>query len=361
MISPQFRPIVGGYERAAERLSAALAARGHTVTVITERRERSWPAQEIIDGFAVKRLWCIYRRHWHTISALFSFASYLILKGRRFHVWHVHQYGLYAALSVALGILLRRPVVLKLTSTGPQGIVHAVSALPLPGIISSLLRRVDAVVATTARIHLLGNGVDTSLFYPRTDDEKLRLRRNLGIEATGLVLFVGRLADEKNPIGVLNAWKMTYPRLNENWKLLLIGDGPLSDRLKSLIETECLSECVAMLGYQANVETWMAATDIYLISSSNEGLSNTMLEAMASGIPVLSTRVSGTVELLEETGAGIVTDIGRMDQLADSIVKLVSDRNLLWRMGQAGRRVVEARYSIHEMAMKHDYLYNQVR
>src|ERR1041384_7013195 len=93
MISPQFRPIVGGYERAAERVSAALAEAGLSVVVITERRDHTWPATECIDGYDVRRLFCLYRRHLHVITSLFSFARFLLFHGRDFDIWHVHNYG----------------------------------------------------------------------------------------------------------------------------------------------------------------------------------------------------------------------------------------------------------------------------
>ena len=125
MISPQFRPLVGGYERAAERLSAALAEVGLRVVVIAERRDRAWPAMECIDGYEVRRLSCSYRRHRHAVTSLLSFAGFLLRHGREFDVWHVHQYGFHAALAVALGKVLRRPVVLKLTSSGAMGIESA--------------------------------------------------------------------------------------------------------------------------------------------------------------------------------------------------------------------------------------------
>jgi hypothetical protein len=100
MIAPQFRPLIGGYERAAERLCAALAERGFQVTVIAERRVRSWPVREIVQGYEVRRLPCLYRRQLHIVSSLLVFGIYMLLHGRRFQVWHVHQYGPHAALAV---------------------------------------------------------------------------------------------------------------------------------------------------------------------------------------------------------------------------------------------------------------------
>src|SRR5689334_1532763 len=122
MICPQFRPLVGGYELAAERLSGALAGAGLDVLVVAERRDRAWRRAELMDGFEVRRLPCSYRRHLHLISSLFSFACFLLHHGREFDVWHAHQYGFHAALAVGLGKVLRRPVVMKLTSSGPMGI-----------------------------------------------------------------------------------------------------------------------------------------------------------------------------------------------------------------------------------------------
>src|SRR5262245_39695437 len=128
MISPQFHPLVGGYERAAERLSAALADAGMRVVVITERRDPAWPAVEHTDGYEVRRLSCSYRRHRHVITSLISFAGFLLRQGREFDVWHLHQYGFHAALAVVLGKLLRRPVLLKLPSSNAMGIERAMGA-----------------------------------------------------------------------------------------------------------------------------------------------------------------------------------------------------------------------------------------
>lgn len=124
MLSPQYRPLVGGYERAAERLSAALVTRGHQVTVIAERRDPSWPKAEARDGVSLLRLWCAFKPRLHLLTALPRFAIFLLIRGRSFNVWHVHQYGLHASLAVALGKLLGRPVVLKLTSSGDQGLAR---------------------------------------------------------------------------------------------------------------------------------------------------------------------------------------------------------------------------------------------
>lgn len=374
MLSPQFRPIVGGYERAAERLSLALAAQGHTITIVTERRNQAWPAREEFSRVKIRRLWCRYRPHLHMLTSVASFAWFLLSQGRHFQVWHIHQYGHHAALAVVLGKLLRRPVVLKLTNTKDHGLLQTINKAPLAKVVKILLQRVDAVVALTretqqeavefgipvSRIRVLGNGVDINLYHPRNSDERTGLRCKCGIDATGLVIFVGRLAEEKNPDGLLQAWQIALKNLPYGWKLVLVGDGSMRAGLLSIIKTRRLESSVILVGQQDNVDDWFGAADIYLLASHNEGLSNALLEAMASGLPAVSTRVSGSTEILEETGAGFVVEVGKIEQLAAAIVRLIREPVLRRQMGQVARRVIENNYSIVSVALGHERLYRDL-
>lgn len=374
MVSPQFRPIIGGYERAAERLSIELVRLGHEVTVITERRDRSWPAREQQDGIMLRRLWCLYYPHLHLITSLATFSLFLVSQGWRFQVWHIHQYGLHAALAVILGKVLHRPVVLKLTSSKDQGIKQATDAMYLAGPIRATLKQIDAVVATTRetraeaqefgiqsdRLYVVGNGIDTQIFQPLNDKDRLSLRKRLRVDAAGMVVFVGRLAKEKNPDGLLRAWKLALPKLPPGWKLVLVGDGPMRAELEAFIDNERLGDSVLLAGLQSNVESWLGAADVYVLASHREGLSNTLLEAMASGLPIVSTRVSGVCETVEEAGAGLVVDVRQMDQLAGALIRLAKDSSLRNHMGGAGRPLILSTYSISHVATLHERLYDKL-
>lgn len=374
MISPQFRPMVGGYERAAERLSAELVRLGHEVTVIAERWDRSWPDREQQDGVMVRRLWCLYRPHLHQMTSLAAFALFLFTQGWRFDVWHIHQYGPHAVLAVVLGKLLHRPVVLKLTNSKGQGIEQVIADMPLAGLARAWLQKIDAVVATTQetraeaevfgipadRVYVVGNGVDTQIFHPRSDNERLDLRRQLRVDADGIVVFVGRLSKEKNPDGLLRAWQLALPKLSAGWNLVLVGDGPMRSELEAFVDWERLRDTVLFTGLQTNVESWLGAADVYVLASHHEGLSNALLEAMASGLPVVSTRVSGVPETVEEAGAGLVVDVGQTDQLADALIRLANNSSLRCQMGRAGRTVILKTYSIDHVAKLHERLYCNV-
>jgi glycosyltransferase involved in cell wall biosynthesis len=362
MICPQFYPLVGGYERAAERLCGALAAIGIDVTVVAERRDSAWPSLELVNGFVIRRLPCIYKRRLHMLTSLLGISWFLLWQGRRFDVWHVHQYGLHAFLALTAGKILGRPVVLKLTNSGVLGINEVISQLPFSRQVAGMLRSVDACVAISRetrdealefgiqpdRIHVLGNGVDVQTFHPVALADRLNARARFGLDP------------QKNPDGLLFAWKIALSRMPEGWMLALVGDGPLQKVLARRIEEEGLSGSVRLMGAREDVERWMNAADIFVLSSHHEGLANTMLEAMASGLPVVCTRVSGGVENLEETGAGLVVNVGGMDALAAALVRLSQDAPLRARMGNAGRSVVEDKYSIDHVAQTHLGLYRRL-
>jgi glycosyltransferase involved in cell wall biosynthesis len=371
MISPQFHPLVGGYERAAERLSMALAEAGMRVAVIAERRDPAWPAVECIDGYEVRRLSCSYRRHRHAVTSLLSFASFLLRHGREFDVWHVHQYGFHAALAVALGKVLDRPVVLKLPSSGAMGIEKAMGA----GIVGWILRffhlRVGAclVVSEETReeaihfgippehIYLIPNAVDGRQFHPALPEEHAAARRALGLNCERLVLYVGRLSPEKNPLGLLDAWAAIDTEARKGALLALVGDGPDWDQVHAKARKPNLAGSIHLAGQHSDVATWYRAADVYVIPSLLEGLSNTMIEALASGLPVISTRVSGSSILLESPIAGLVADVGNVENLAGAMELLLRDESLRTQLAANARLTFETHFALETLSKKMILLY----
>jgi glycosyltransferase involved in cell wall biosynthesis len=373
MLCPQYRPVLGGYERAAERLSVALAAQGHEVTVLTERTNRAWPARETLDGVDVRRTWCLVWRGLQTVSALSSQLWFLMLYGRRFDVWHAHQYGIRTALAIALGKLLGRPVILKLTSTGDYGLAASLEREHLPRLVKRLHKCAAAVVATTRetrdeayrfgipvpRVHLLGNAIDVNAFRPRSVADRSRLRKSLGIEAAGVVIYVGRLEAVKNPLSLVQAWEQAVRKL-PGWRLLFLGEGPLEGELRATVERRGLAGSITVAGRRADIADWLGASDIFVLCSIREGLSNALIEAMAAGLPAVCTQVSGVDELVCEPGAGIVVPHNDIAAFSDALVRLGRDCDDRVRMGKVGRNLVEDRFACDAIARHHVELYKSL-
>jgi glycosyltransferase involved in cell wall biosynthesis len=371
MICPQFYPAVGGYERAAARLSVALAEAGMHVVVIAERRDRAWPAIETINSYEIRRLPCSFRRNLHAITSLLSFAGFLLRHGHEFDVWHVHQYGFQAALAVALGKVLRRPVALKLMNTGADGIAAAMRSGIAARILSNLHRRVSACIAVSnetraeairfgiplERIHLIPNGLDSREFCPASPEERKVARRALGLNCERLVLYVGRLAPGKNPLGLLDAWAAVDTEARKGALLALVGDGPQREKVQAKAQAANLGGSVHLAGHCSNVATWYQAADVFVLSSHNEGLSNSMIEALGCGVPVISTRVSGSSRLVESPTAGLVVDIGNVENLAGAIELLLRDESLRTQLAANARLKFETHFALEVLSKKMISLY----
>ena len=373
-ICPQFRPIVGGYERAAERLSAALASYGVSVVVIAERRDHTWPVREHVDGYEVRRLSCSYRRHRHVVSSLLSFAEFLLRHGRKFDVWHVHQYGFHAALTVALGKVLHRPVVLKLPSSGAMGIEKAMGSAIAGRILRYVHQQVDACIVVSEQtreeaihfgiepehIYRIPNGVDGGEFYPASPVERCTARRALGLHCERLVLYVGRFSPEKNPVGLLEAWASINARVRDGALLALVGDGPDRARVQAKVQELNLAGSIHLAGQRSDVATWYRAADVYVLPSLLEGLSNTMIEALASGLPVISTRVSGSATIAEPPLAGIVIDVGNTNDLAKALERLLVDKAKRSELGRNARLKFEKHFSLESISRTTVTLYKEL-
>ena len=371
MVCPQYRPLVGGYERAAERLAAALHARGCEVEVVAERRDPAWPAFEDVDGVPLHRVWSVFQPGLHTLTAVLGLAGFLLRRGRRFDVLHVHQYGWAAAVSIAFGRATGRPVVLKLTATGPDGIRKVVGGPgPQARLLAALHRRVDACLATSdrsaeeaaefgiprERLHRVPNGIDTALFRPLPAAEREALRARLGVAGRNIALYVGRLSPEKNPLGLLEAWALLGPPPGA--LLALAGEGPERDAVA--VRAAPLGDAVRVLGPVADPLAWYQAADLFVLPSIYEGLSNALLEALACGLPVVSTPVSGSEDIFSTADVGVLVPGSNPESLAGGLAALLADPARRARCGGAAREIALAHYSIASVAERVEVIYREL-
>jgi len=370
MVCPQFRPVVGGYEQAAERLGIALIDRGHRVTVVTERRNRAWPVRETFLGLEIRRLtsWNVARLQ--TLSGILFLAVYLLLNGRRFDVLHVHQYGWVSTLVILVGRMLGRPVVLKLTNTGPHGIRALLARLHYSAFHVRQHRRLSACIATSnrarteiidlgldaSRVHLIPNGLDTEFFVPASPQARSDARRELGLGEGLLALTVCRIRPEKNLPLLVEAWKRVEARL-PGVRLAIVGDGDGMVGLKALVERLGIGPSVLLPGASSDPRVWYAAADLYLLSSISEGLSNSLMEALSCGLPMVSTRVSGSEDVVEAADVGLLVPLDDALALADAAAEMLEAPDRLEACGERARAYAEAHFSVTSVADKVEGLY----
>jgi glycosyltransferase involved in cell wall biosynthesis len=297
---------------------------------------------------------------------------FLLTTGWRYQVFHVHQFGYHAALAVLGGRLLRKPVLVKVTCTSTEGIAPVLASLRFSGPVIALHRAANACIVTSTeaarealqfgipeeRIALLPNGIDIDEFRPATDVEKLRLRMRLGITRSLVVLYSGRLVPFKNVAGLIDSWSEIHRDLDA--VLVIVGDGPL----RSTLETKCrhlgLESSVRFMGEQSDVMSWYQVADVFVLSSHYEGLSNSLLEAMSCGLPVASTRVSGSEDIFADVDVGEIVVPGDAQAMALSLSRLLADPARRTECGIRARTYAKEKYSISSVAKNTSALYERL-
>lgn len=147
------------------------------------------------------------------------------------------------------------------------------------------------------------------------------------------------------------------PAMREFARLVMVGDGPLRQLAQGLLVDQGVARLAWLPGDRDDVPEVMRTLDLFVLPSQAEGISNTVLEAMASGLPVIATNVGGNAELVTDDVTGWLVPAQNVEALAQALVRLASDRQRAQAMGRAGRREVERRFSLEAMVAAYQRLY----
>jgi glycosyltransferase involved in cell wall biosynthesis len=231
-----------------------------------------------------------------------------------------------------------------------------------------LRKRIDVVIACSEEVrssHLpdlepnrlvtVYNGVDLERFYPGQTDNGFR--KELGISERSFVIgHVGNLTPQKGQVFLLRSIKKL---LIEELPIILVvaGDGPLRRPLESMAKELGISESVRFLGQRSDLPEILRSIDVLAGASLREGFPISVLEAMASGKPVVTTNVGGNKEAVLDGVTGFIVSPENPDELASALKRVLLDEKLRQRMGNAARRRVEEHFSAQKMVKKTEELY----
>jgi sugar transferase (PEP-CTERM/EpsH1 system associated) len=219
-------------------------------------------------------------------------------------------------------------------------------------------RLADRIARETAfpreSIRVLRNGVDLARF---DQIDRSAVRRSLSVPAEAqVVVAVGRLVPVKDHRMLLEAIAMMC-RNQVPVTLLIAGDGPLKEPLQAQAAALGIGAHVRFLGHRPDAEAVLAAADVFVLSSSSEGMSNTILEAMAARLPVVATRVGGADEMVIDGETGCLVPAGGPEELAAALTALLSAPDRARAMGAAGRARAEQEFSLSGMVTRYETLY----
>jgi glycosyltransferase involved in cell wall biosynthesis len=183
------------------------------------------------------------------------------------------------------------------------------------------------------QVEVIANGVDDTMFRPPSDAERQAARRRLGLPERAFVAgAMGRLAHEKN-FAILPELARRHPEVH----FVVAGSGSEEANLKSLTARLGVTERVHFAGAVTDRTGFYHALDAFLLPSLHEGLPMALLEAMASGLPILASRLEGIAAALVEDGEGLLAGAGRTDEFSEKLTRLEKDAALRARLAAAAR------------------------
>jgi sugar transferase (PEP-CTERM/EpsH1 system associated) len=264
-----------------------------------------------------------------------------------------HFFGVIAAQLVRVPLLINtkhgrnrtdlpRQIVMNRVLSSLSTCVVAVSADA-----AWVARRIERVPAS--RMRIIHNGVDLEFFRPRPCALSFRKR----------AIHVARLNLIKDQTTLLKAAKLVI-NAEPDFHLDIVGDGPSREELMTLHRELQLQHSVRFLGSREDIRDLLSQADLFVLSSLSEGISLTLLEAMAMQLPVVATDVGGNREVVVHKKTGLLVPAQSPQLLADAILALLNNPEQTRSMGQAGRLRVEGEFDLHRVVREYESLYKHM-
>ncbi|RME90790.1 MAG: glycosyltransferase family 1 protein [Candidatus Hydrogenedentota bacterium] len=206
------------------------------------------------------------------------------------------------------------------------------------------------------KIEVIYNGVDHKKFESDYE-ERIRIRSDLGIGLNDFVVVtVARMSYQKCPHHFVRVASEVLS-MRSDIRFLYVGDGEYRSDLQELARNLNVDHKISFLGYRNDVRDILVASDLFLSTSRYEGLPIAALEAMAAGLPIIATDVTGNKDIVVNGKTGYLAKFGDIQQMAEKIILLSSSRETRKKMGNNAKQVVIEKFSINAMVKKIEQLY----
>jgi len=370
IINSEYPPLGGGAGNASAHIARALTGMGYEIAVITTRF-RGLPHREQSKGLTIYRIPALRQRLDRSgaleqfifmISA--SFSALMLISNFKPDATLAFFGVPSGVVGLFLKLIYKIPYIVSLRGGDVPGFrpydflfYHKLLA-PLLRVVwknasvvvanSNGLRDLALTFDSRFDIPIIPNGVDLEAYEAKDRDE-----------SSPLLLSVGRVVYQK---GFDLAMRALSGIKDLEWKWHIAGDGPQMDTLKSLTQELGIADRVIFLGWQSQADLikQYQRANLFLFPSRHEGMPNALLEAMASGLPVIASRIAGNEELVVDGETGTLVPSEDVDALRDAIRKLMTDVPLRQQMGLASRRRVEAYYSWENTAKQYALLLERI-
>jgi len=378
-ITGAFYPEISGGGLQLYNLAQALR-RNFRIYVITTTRDKALPFFQEINRIPI---WRVYLKPGRLFSYLKAglIMTYLFLKIRaRINIIQLNGFSKKNIVLVLLAKLTRVKIVQRITSFGMDDPVSMKAASSMIDYyfykISDFFVSISPAITESfyrsgineKQLKEIPNGVDTERFSPLSVAEKLNLRQELSLPLDDfIVLSVGFFSRDKSPDDIYRAWAELMRDSSCKSTLIFIGstdtgyseiDAGLVLAIKDNLMKSGLNQKVWFVEKTLSIEKYYQAADVFVTASRREGMPNALLEAMASGLPVLSSRLPGIIDFVINDGKnGLLFNPGKVDEISNHLNRIKQESDLRVSLGSFAREKMINKFSLNQAANAFGQLY----
>jgi glycosyltransferase involved in cell wall biosynthesis len=310
-----------------------------------------------VEGVTVHRIPWSLRKWLRFIRTPFDLFSVLYAQRNNYDIIHLHQFSWFSLFAILAARILGKLILTKLPNVGEYGI-PGLGKTRFGFLKIAILKLSDALVAMSKEslkeLNVVGFPGNRVLATPngiRIFKGETASRTEIHTDAKLCrIVFVGRLSEEKAIEDLLFAWAEVVNAGGHSAELELWGGGQLEPKLKQLSKNLGIQNSVIFRGHVETVRERLEVMDIFILPSRVEGNSNAVLEAMAAGLPIISTRVGGTPMLVGLEGDRFLVNVGDRVALTKCLLELIRDNSLRKRLGAVMRQRVVDHFDIKLVA-----------
>lgn len=351
MLTDYFYPHIGGVEKVVLDLSCRLVNHGHEVMVLTFNIPQT-KEKENFHGIKIVRIKA------YDFSKVIGFQCAIsvnifsklkkIVNEFKPDIIHTHNHFFFNTL---VGMLVKKYHNISTITT-----IHNGSLKDVPGKLLIFIKTYEKIICrlinNNSELVIVGSqqlfengkklGIDSNkmVIIPNAVDLSFFRHNRTYSHSPRKVLFVGRLFSLKGPHLLIEAARLVIKKIPDT-QFLIVGNGPMRKQLVNLVKSYNISKNVVFCGELEDVREKMKESDLYVRPSLLEGFPYGVLEAMASGLPVLATNIGGTTDLLTHEKTGYLVNPGNIIELANAIIKLLSNSDALKTIANSGLELVE--------------------
>lgn len=371
MLTATYYPVWGGLQKQLSQIGKYLSKNNVEYFILTRRLPRT-KKYEDIEGVPVYRIFITNYFKFLDSLCYTLFSLFWLIKNRsKFNILHCYQIYSPTTIGILTKLFLKKKkVIVKVTSSNEYGETSEIKRLPFSKVRIKLLKYVDKFLIVNqqiknelstleiplSRIEYLPNGVEIPEGNSFEDDIRQSRRSLLNLDFKKIGIFTGRITKEKNLQTLLFAWK-EVSLMQPEAHLIILGEGGRERNTKEeIIQLRLrlgLEDKVHLLGMVENVFDYLLASDIFILSSISEGLSNSLLEAMAAGLGIIATDNDGNRELIKNRKNGLLVPLNNIEKLREAILTLFENNEYNKILGKNAKETVKQGFSLENIAKRY--------